>query len=122
MPTTERMPSRDGTGPIVRLLSFQVPVRSQAEFLDEFEALLEGMTKARGYVGHETLLGGRNPRHFVALTAWSSKRHCEAFFEAAQAAARHKRLVFKYLERSEFLRAHEGPTSGLFDGRSATRG
>lgn len=122
MPTTERMPSREGTGPIVRLLSFQVPVRSQAGFLAEFEALIGGMTKARGYVGHETLLGGRNPRHVLALTAWSSKRHCEAFFEQAEAAARRKRLVFKYLERSEFLRAHEVPLSGPSAGLRAARG
>jgi heme-degrading monooxygenase HmoA len=106
---------------VVRLLSFQVPVRSQAEFLAEFEGVVAGMTAARGYLGHETFLGGRNPRHVLALTAWDSKRHCESFFEEAQAVARRKRLVFRYLERSEFFKAHEAPSSALFAGLAASR-
>jgi heme-degrading monooxygenase HmoA len=73
-------------------------------------------------VGHETLLGGRNPRHVVVLTAWVSKRHCESFFEEASAMARRKRLVFRYLDRSEFFRAHKAPSSALFAGLASVRG
>ena len=121
MPPSERPPAREGTGPIVRLLSFQVPVRSQSDFLAEFEAMVAGMAGARGYLGHETFLGGRNPRHVLVLTAWTSKRQCEAFFDGASALARRKRLVFRYLERSEFFRAHEAPASALLAGLGAAR-
>jgi heme-degrading monooxygenase HmoA len=122
MTTSERVPTRDGAGPIVRLLSFHVPVRSQSEFLEEFERICAGMAGARGYLGHETFLGGRNPRHVLVLTAWSSKRQCETFFEEAQALARRRRLVFRYLARSEFFRAHEAPASLALAGLAAARG
>lgn len=104
-PIAER---RDAFGPIVRLHSFKVPVRTQAEFLVEFDVLLSGMRAARGFLGHQTFVGGRNPRHVVLLSAWGSKRGCEAFFEAAEAPPQRKRRVFRYLEAAEFFREHEG--------------
>jgi len=106
--------SRDAPGPIVRLHSFKVPVRSQASFLTEFDGLLEAASGARGFLGHETFLGGRNPRHVVLLTAWASKRSCEAFFAAAELVAARKRIVFKYLDAAEFFRVHEDSRSPAF--------
>jgi len=109
MTPTGESESRDPHGPIVRLHSFQVPVRSQASFLTEFDGLLAAAATARGFLGHETFLGGRNPRHVVLLTAWASKRACEAFFAAAESVAARKRVVFKYLDATEFFRPHEDP-------------
>lgn len=103
---------REARGPLVRLHSFKVPVRTQGEFLEEFEALLATMSSARGFLGHQTFVGGRNPRHVVLLTAWNSKRNCEAFFAAASHLARRRRRVFKYLEATEFFRPHEAPVFG----------
>lgn len=97
----------DGTAPLVRWHSFKVPVRTQSEFLAEFDALLEAMRLARGFLGEETFLGGRNPRHVVLLSAWASKRACEAFFAVAEAPAQRRRLVFRYLEDAEFFRSRE---------------
>lgn len=94
-------------GPVVRLLSFKVPVRTQAEFLVEFDALLASMRLSRGFLGEETFIGGRNPRHVVLLSAWSSKRPCEAFFAAAEAPSTRKRLVFRYLDAAEFFRSRQ---------------
>ena len=108
METEPLIRSPDEKGPIFRMLSFKVPVRSQSEFLGEFDALLDSMAGARGFLGNETFLGGRNPRHVVIISAWVSKRACETFFEGAEAVARRKRVIFRYLDRSEFLRAHEG--------------
>jgi heme-degrading monooxygenase HmoA len=102
---------RDAFGPIVRLHSFKVPVRTQSEFLVEFDALLSAMRAARGFLGHQTFVGGRNPRHVMLLSAWSSKRGCESFFEAAEAPPQRKRRVFRYLEAAEFFREHEGARS-----------
>ena len=104
----ERSERPETGGPVVRLHSFQVPVRTQADFLAEFDSLLAAMRASRGYLGDETFLGGRNPRHVVLLSAWSSKRSCEAFFEAAATAASRRRLLFKYLEGSEFFRSRDG--------------
>ena len=97
----------DAGGPLVRLHSFMVPVRMQGEFLAEFDALLTSMRGARGFLGEETFLGGRNPRHVMLLSAWASKRACEAFFEAAAAPALRRRVLFKYLEGAEFFRTRE---------------
>jgi heme-degrading monooxygenase HmoA len=99
--------SRDAHSPIVRLHSFKVPVRSQSSFLTEFDGLLAAASAARGFIGHETFLGGRNPRHVVLLTAWASKRACETFFVAAESVAARRRIVFKYLDATEFFRVHE---------------
>jgi len=99
--------SRDAHGPIVRLHSFKVPVRSQTSFLTEFDGLLAAASSARGFLGQETFLGGRNPRHVVLLTAWASKRACESFFVTAELVAARKRLVFKYLDAAEFFRVHQ---------------
>ena len=99
--------SREAHGPVVRLHSFKVPVRSQGAFLAEFEGLLSAASAARGFLGQETFLGGRNPRHVVLLTAWSSKRACESFFAAAALVAARKRVVFRYLEDAEFFRVHD---------------
>jgi len=104
---------RDAGGPVVRLHSFKVPVRTQSEFLAEFDALLSGMRLTRGFLGEETFLGGRNPRHVVLLSAWSSKRACESFFEAAEAPSHRRRLVFRYLEQSEFFRSRDASAMRL---------
>ena len=104
----------DTSGPLVRLHSFQVPVRTQSEFLHEFDALLAAMRLSRGFLGEETFLGGRNPRHIVLLSAWSSKRACEAFFVAAEAPALRKRVVFKYLEGTEFFRSRDSAALRAF--------
>ncbi len=104
----------DGSGPLVRLHSFKVPVRTQAEFLHEFDGLVDSMRAARGFLGEETFLGGRNPRHVVLLSAWASKRACEAFFAAAEAPALRKRVVFKYLEGAEFFRSRESAAARVF--------
>lgn len=104
----------DGHGPVVRLHSFKVPVRTQGEFLAEFDVLLDAMRAARGFLGDETFLGGRNPRHVVLLSAWGSKRSCEAFFALAEAPAQRRRLVFKYLEGAEFFRSREDAALRLF--------
>lgn len=106
----------DAHGPVVRLHSFKVPVRTQHEFLAEFDALLDAMHLSRGFLGEETFLGGRNPRHVVLLSAWSSKRACAAFFEAAEAPAPRRRLVFKYLEGAEFFRSREAASLRLLAG------
>lgn len=97
----------DAHGPVVRLLSFKVPVRTQGEFLSEFDSLVRAMRLSRGFLGEETFIGGRNPRHVVLLSAWSSKRPCEAFFAAAEAPSTRKRLVFRYLEGAEFFRSRK---------------
>ncbi|HKZ58870.1 MAG TPA: hypothetical protein VJ547_03345 [Candidatus Thermoplasmatota archaeon] len=94
-------------GPVVRLLSFKVPVRTQGDFLAEFDSLVSAMRLARGFLGEETFIGGRNPRHVVLLSAWSSKRLCEGFFAAAEAPSTRKRLVFRYLEEAEFFRSRK---------------
>ena len=107
----------DSGGPLVRLHSFQVPVRTQSEFLAEFDALLDSMRMARGFLGEETFLGGRNPRHIVLVSAWSSKRACEAFFVAAEAPAMRKRVVFKYLEGTEFFRSRDSAAARVFASR-----
>ena len=104
----ERSERPEPSGPVVRLHSFQVPVRTQGEFLTEFDGLLSSMRASRGYLGDETFLGGRNPRHVVLLSAWSSKRACEAFFEAAATNASRRRLLFKYLDGAEFFRSRDG--------------
>jgi heme-degrading monooxygenase HmoA len=104
---------------VFRLHSFKVPVRTQGGFLAEFDALTASMRTARGFLGEETFLGGRNPRHVVLLSAWSSKRACEAFFEAAEAPAPRKRLLFRYLEAAEFFRARDGaPQAALAAARA----
>jgi heme-degrading monooxygenase HmoA len=100
-------PGADMHGPVFRLLSFKVPVRTQSEFLREFDALVDSMRLSRGFLGDETFLGGRNPRHVVLLSAWSSKRLCEAFFLEAAAPPTRKRLVFRYLDAAEFFRSRE---------------
>jgi heme-degrading monooxygenase HmoA len=100
----------------VRLHSFKVPVRTQTEFLEEFDALLSAMRTARGFLGHQTFVGGRNPRHVVLLSAWGSKRTCEAFFAIAQAPPQRKRRMFQYLEAAEFFREHEGAAFLPFPG------
>ena len=100
-------PIADGAGPVVRLLSFKVPVRTQTEFLSEFDALVSSMRIARGFLGEETFIGGRNPRHIMLVSAWSSKRLCEAFYAAAEAPASRKRLVFRYLEAAEFFKSRD---------------
>jgi heme-degrading monooxygenase HmoA len=107
MDEIDRADRHEPSGPVVRLHSFQVPVRTQGNFLMEFDALLAAMRAARGYLGDETFLGGRNPRHVVLLSAWGSKRACEAFFEAASAPAARRRLLFKYLDGSEFFRSRD---------------
>jgi quinol monooxygenase YgiN len=104
----------DSSGPLVRLHSFKVPVRTQGEFLHEFDALVEAMRAARGCLGEETFLGGRNPRHVVLLSAWASKRACESFFAAAEAPPLRKRVVFKYLEGAEFFRSRESAAARVF--------
>lgn len=107
MKNPERAERPDAGGPVVRYHSFKVPVRTQSDFLTEFDALLDAMRASRGFLGEETFLGGRNPRHIVLLSAWASKRACESFFEAAAAPAPRRRLLFKYLEASEFFRSRD---------------
>ena len=107
MKVAERAERPDASGPVVRYHSFKVPVRTQSDFLNEFDALLDAMRGARGFLGEETFLGGRNPRHVLLLSAWGSKRACESFFEAAAAPAPRRRLLFKYLEASEFFRSRD---------------
>lgn len=100
-------------GPVFRLLSFKVPVRTQSVFLVEFDQLVAAMRLARGFLGEETFIGGRNPRHVVLLSAWSSKRLCEAYVAAAESPASRKRLIFRYLEAAEFFRSRPAAPFGL---------
>lgn len=121
MPETQGADRPESGGPVVRLHSFKVPVRTQSDFLGEFDALLATMGQARGFLGEETFLGGRNPRHVVLLSAWSSKRACESFFELAAAPAARRRLLFNYLEDSEFFRSREPATFAALSGIGARR-
>ena len=114
METSEGADRPEAGGPVVRLHSFKVPVRTQTEFLSEFDALLETMRGSRGFLGEETFLGGRNPRHVMLLSAWTSKRACEAFFALAEAPPVRKRVVFKYLEGAEFFRSRESAAARIF--------
>jgi heme-degrading monooxygenase HmoA len=121
MPETVVADRPESGGPVVRLHSFKVPVRTQSDFLGEFDALLATMRGARGFLGEETFLGGRNPRHVVLLSAWASKRACESFFETAAAPAPRRRLLFKYLEESEFFRSREPAAFAALSGVGARR-